>query len=723
MFPLRLALASLVHVSASDWIGDAAGLVVRTMQPFAAVNGCALSLIDVALNNQMALVDMFLATGKNLPYDAGQYDTCKALKDSWNVSGRFFLVSMNAYMAETTIPMEIGVCLPAACTNADLLNSDMFFNTMWTTFFNTSFPVIVMTNSDALPQPPNTCRHPNPSNMEENVEPWGPRACCGTAILLILVVAVITATYIGEVLRANQPLLSGAPRSSSGEAPLLAEQRSLPPQSVPPFIRKVGSLNTVKAFDLFGPNGSWTSIWKAETKRDTDCLNGMRVIAMFSVILSHTVLVGGANSGYSDVVDIEANPFNRAAAETDPRFLMLFSGQMGVDTFFFCSGFLLSYLGMTRPTPLMPGIVLRYLRLTPSVAFMIMIYSTIAPFVSEGPFASRVQESILRKCNTGWWVPLVYSQWIYPWDGGEICAGWLWYLGNDILFFVICLGLLSIWKMNRRLSALITMAITGASIFISMYLVYEKNLGMYIFTQHKAYEEWLYERPWHRITVFILGFAVPLLLAAPKAAIAQGRRWRITKADVPRTRAANFIVYVSTFLAYVLMALVLFLPGTDLTGRNGRKPMTWTQTQNALYITFARPLWALGNLVIVMGCYFGYLPWTNIFLGHSFFNPLQKLTLGAYLFHPVIIKIASGNANGYYFFNYTDIFTHALCYIMVSYSVSAVSWCLVEKPFADLVDLLMPTKKKNTVAAGKGGSLPSITSSNVPIRAPGVAAS
>merc|ERR1712107_384933 len=86
-----------------------------------------------------------------------------------------------------------------------------------------------------------------------------------------------------------------------------------------------------------------------------------------------------------------------------------------------------------------------------------------------------------------------------------------------------------------------------------------------------------------------------------------------------------------TFLAYVLMALVLFLPGTDLTGRNGRKPMTWTQTQNALYITFARPLWALGNLVIVMGCYFGYLPWTNIFLGHSFFNPLQKLTLGASL--------------------------------------------------------------------------------------------
>jgi peptidoglycan/LPS O-acetylase OafA/YrhL len=395
---------------------------------------------------------------------------------------------------------------------------------------------------------------------------------------------------------------------------------------------------------------------------------------------------------------------------------------MGVDTFFFCSGFLLAYLGMTRATPFVPGLMMRYMRLTPSVAFMVMIYSAIVPFMSIGPFAARVQESILRKCSTGWWVPLAYIQWIYPWDGGEICAGWLWYLGNDILFFIVCLGLLSIWKINRKLCALITLAIVGASIGISLYLSYTKHLGMYIFTQHKAYEEWLYERPWHRITVFILGFSVPLLLAAPKAAIAQGQRWRITKANVSRTRAANFMVYIATFLAYVLMAVVLFLPGTDLSGRNGRQPMSWTQTQNALYITFCRPLWALGNCVIVMGCYFGYLPWTNTFLSHRFFDPLQKLTLGAYLFHPVIIKLASGSATGYYFFNYIDIYTHALAYIVMSYSVSAVSWCLVEKPFADLVDLLMPTKKKNAVREGKEQTLPT-TSLNVSIRAPGVAAS
>jgi peptidoglycan/LPS O-acetylase OafA/YrhL len=70
--------------------------------------------------------------------------------------------------------------------------------------------------------------------------------------------------------------------------------------------------------------------------------------------------------------------------------------KLGVDTFFFIGGFLLSFVGKSRPVPVLLGTGLRYLRLLPLLGFVQMVYILIAPYLVFGPFAPRFQNGVLR---------------------------------------------------------------------------------------------------------------------------------------------------------------------------------------------------------------------------------------------------------------------------------------------------------------------------------------
>lgn len=148
-------------------------------------------------------------------------------------------------------------------------------------------------------------------------------------------------------------------------------------------------------------------------------------------------------------------------------------------------------------------------------------------------------------------------------------------------------------------------------------------------------------------------------------------------------------------IAAGLMLAVIFLPLTDYPGGSGssRQKKNWPQTACALFITFYRPIWALGLAVITTGCYYGYYPLLDGFLSHWAWQPFVKLTYGAYLLHPVVIKQLAANMVSYFHFSLSEVLLHAVCHSALAYVAAAVMWCLVERPFATLVEAAVPKSK------------------------------
>merc|ERR1719498_1756617 len=148
-----------------------------------------------------------------------------------------------------------------------------------------------------------------------------------------------------------------AARSSSAEQ--LPVSADTPNSSI---WTRLSSLLLVEAWSLTGSKGTWTTLWKCPAYRPTDCLNGIRVLSMFCIVLAHSYGVSQNNAGYE----------NKSDTKTWQVPFMDRAGDMSVDSFFYISGFLLSLIAKSRHSPVIMGTMLRYLRLTPSVAFMVL---------------------------------------------------------------------------------------------------------------------------------------------------------------------------------------------------------------------------------------------------------------------------------------------------------------------------------------------------------------
>merc|ERR1712187_858293 len=106
---------------------------------------------------------------------------------------------------------------------------------------------------------------------------------------------------------------------------------------------------------------------------------------------------------------------------------------------------------------------------------------------------------------------------------------------------------------------------------------------------------------------------------------------------------------------------------------------------STLYITFSRPMWAVCWAILTFLCYYGHVPITNGILSHRFWTPLARLTYGAYLCHPLVIKLAAGTSLEYYTFSGLDLFYRASGNCVMAFSGAVVLWVLVERPAMSLM--------------------------------------
>lgn len=673
----------------------------------------AMSTMDQALYAQ--------AAGFALPRDAGKYNMCTSLHNS-----RYFLLNMNGGMmispgqkSELEIPMSLGLCLPNVCDNNDAVQMLMLLKSkvpaakaLNITDITSSSPdldllamdsmgfvstlvfsalvllVIGATTAHIVAQRYSASASPDSSlpttrstiNLVERTPGEGD-ASAGSfgSAGVIRPDGSMTRTGVG-----GEPLLDGASTSrdrghGDASAGLPAPRRRSVSARAAAQLRGV-----LTAFSLFGEKGTIPKLMECPPYKPTDCLNGLRVLSMLWIMLGHTFLMPEGIMGYANPQDILRSSLSSADAEDNLWFYIIVSSQNGVDTFFFLSGFLLSLLTLKELRQrqgnlnVRAAILMRYLRLTPSLALAMLVYYQIWPYLASGPFAASFQKSIFERCRGSWWSELTYTLNFIPYDSDKVCMGWTWYLGDDMIFFVIVMALvLPMYYRRSFLGWVIVLLITFVSSAVTSYFVVWKGLSIYAFDYHYTdYSYWAYSKPFSRIPAYLVGVVAAWFLDDLE-------RRGITRSSRPAGRAAQFAAVGAAACAWGMLVFLVFIVRTDF----GDMKNSWGTVPNLLYINLSRPLWSMSWATITILCYYDYLPWTNSFLSHPAWTPLARLTYGVYLMHPLVIKLAAGTAVQFYTFSGMDMFYRLLGNAFCAFSGSLVLWCLIERPVMTLTSI------------------------------------
>jgi len=311
------------------------------------------------------------------------------------------------------------------------------------------------------------------------------------------------------------------------------------------------------------------------------------------------------------------------------------SGSLSVDSFFFLSGLLVGYLSLKRfqskgSLPLVRYYVHRYIRLTPSYAFLIFFYTYLYPILTDGPnwYTQGPNSPATKNCEKYWWTNLLYINNFYPVDQAKGCFGWSWYLANDMQFYVISPIILYCMYKFKWLGVSITNGILLLACFIvNGVLIYHYKLSPLFADYHQNLEDpnsnkptldyfkYVYEVPYTRISPYLVGLVLGYIL--------------INKQVI--TGSYKNVMYLLGWAVAIASGMAVIY------GPASQNDHLWVMAEYVTYGMFFRFVWAVAIGWVIFACHNGRGGLVDSFLSWKAFIPLSRLTYAVYLVHPMVV--------------------------------------------------------------------------------------
>ncbi|XP_068969037.1 nose resistant to fluoxetine protein 6-like [Bombus flavifrons] len=417
-------------------------------------------------------------------------------------------------------------------------------------------------------------------------------------------------------------------------------------------------------------------IFKLEKSEDKLRLfYGLKSLTMVWIILGHIIFFG---------FHVMSNTWLVYTVDDHILSQLISNFTLSVDTFFFMSGFLLSYTFLKerrkyqgtppiakRMDEFFQKIVKRYIRLTP--AYFVVILITILNFTWDDHVSVLLPiEHPHTKCSKYWWTNLLYINNFYKWD--ELCLTWSWYLPNDMQFFIFGSFLLTLSITHYNIAMGIGTVTLLSSIGSLVYTGYTLNYQPTLDEQYKTMS-YIYIRPWCRIPPYLIGMATCHLLT----------KWNY------KLHLSKKSLIIGWILAILCNCSILF----GLLNKNISLGLS------VLYLTLSRTCWSLGIAWLVVACTTNNGGIVNKILSLDIFIILGKLTYGAYLLNPVTILLAY-SLN--YYVLYVNIVTfgiYSVTMIICSFSASILLSATVEMPFISLLRLNISARRRTNEVGSK----------------------
>ncbi|XP_071955721.1 nose resistant to fluoxetine protein 6-like [Antedon mediterranea] len=450
-------------------------------------------------------------------------------------------------------------------------------------------------------------------------------------------------------------------------------------ESVKITARSVGLFgNILLCFSLL-INGS--KILKTKQgEQSLGALNGIRVISLCWVMLGHT---------YAFTLTLFRNSTQIINVLSRFTFQAVGNATFSVDSFFFLSGLLVTYLTLKYlqkhdgKLNWLMFYVHRYLRLTPVYMMVIFIYTTLTPHFANGPLYQYVfdpnpppgVESQATYCQKYWWTNLLYINNLYPSSIAEECLGWGWYLANDMQFYIISPFVIYLlyhyFFVGVALWSALLIACFGS--LIGMSIKYDVTTSA--FAQQTDQQALgggkIYVQPWTRISTYLVGMAVGYILYKYK----------------DRVRMPRYVAIMGWMAATGIALAVVY----GLYGNFHGNPLNEAAT--VIYTTLSRFSWAVALGWVAFACVTGYGGPVNSLLSWSFWIPLSRINYCAYLLHPIIMYVFYYSLPNMIYFTDLLLVYFFIGNIVLSYAAAFILSVSIEAPFMALEKLLLNRDK------------------------------
>lgn len=403
-------------------------------------------------------------------------------------------------------------------------------------------------------------------------------------------------------------------------------------------------------------------------------IHGLRSLSMAWVILGHTCIVAFK---YSD------NMSYRHVVEKEFLFQTINNGAFSVDTFFFISGLLVSFLyfrttakhdisKITKTKGLVTSLLqflgmvgYRFFRLTTPYLFVLgVVQVTMKWFYYNSVFEPPTNDHI--NCPKYWWRNVFYINTLFPVK--DMCMLWSWYLADDTQFYILgAVLLIMAVKYFWTATSLMTVFLVSSWV-TTMYIAYT-NQHMPNIDDPMALFDKIYDKPWTRLGPYLVGMSVG---------------WILFKTDC-KIKMNKFAVTLGwSCSAAGLFGLVYGLYEREL------HPLT-----AAAYSSLSHSIWAIALAWIVIACSTGYGGFMNKLLSATILYPFSRVTYCAYLVHPIVIRILAMRMDSPVHLGKEIVLMMYFGQLAVSYILAFVVSLAFEAPMVQLLKLVSPTKQKN----------------------------
>ncbi|KAM3938311.1 O-acyltransferase like protein-like [Leptodactylus fuscus] len=397
-------------------------------------------------------------------------------------------------------------------------------------------------------------------------------------------------------------------------------------------------------------------------------LNGVRVLSLLWIISGHT-------SQLASVFNIDNSFEWKSRVLEKPLYFYTLSGPvyLGVDSFFFLSGFLgaKSFLILTENSGqevtlamVMMYIYRRLRRLQPLHLASIPISIGLISLVKWGAFWELPKHQ-WDSCRRVWWAnALLITNFVSVSDS---CTGWAWYLSTDFQFHLTTPLVIFLYVRAKRVMIAVVTLTSAACIITSTLLSYYLKLSIRYpkGESQSRMNYWVeyYTKPYCRYGPFLVGMVLAIM---------------ITKKQCPyikNTAQAVFGWFSALAIMLTVITLAFVLDDT---------PSSYS-IMAALYQGFHRTLWAVALGLILVLCHEEYGGHLNTLLSCRAWSFLSKISYACYLTHPIIIILYCGLQES--LFHYQDI---NMLYLFIGHSVltfvvGLLLTVLVERPFQRLM--------------------------------------
>ena len=137
------------------------------------------------------------------------------------------------------------------------------------------------------------------------------------------------------------------------------------------------------------------------------------------------------------------------------------------------------------------------------------------PYFGDGPVYKPQVKSIAAGCKDYWWTNILYINNMVPWNLLDECFGWVWYLANDMQFFIVTPPIIMLYCRHRKAALAFILTSTFLSCFITFMFAVTQNYGISFFhptTDDKIpYSDTTYVRPWARYQAYGVGLFAGLM--------------------------------------------------------------------------------------------------------------------------------------------------------------------------------------------------------------------